>query len=90
MRALIITKLVEEIMTLEQFENSTTKHKNTTISNSEQQKIRNSPLYKGQLSYLKEIILDDCPDINADLLAEKLDINHSTAQILLSDCHKKG
>ena len=81
--------MVEEIMTLEQFDSLSIKHKDTILTNTEKQKIRNTPLYKGQLSYLKEIILSDCPDINPDLLAEKLDISYSIAQILLNDCQQK-
>ena len=88
-RERILKQLVEETMTLEQFETLSIKHKDTTLTNTEKQKIRNTPLYKGQLSYLKEIILADCPDINPDLLAEKLDVSYPVAQILLGDCHQK-
>ena len=83
-----LTHSVEEAMALEQFQNTTTKQKNTTINN-ERNLIRNNPLYKGQLSYLKEIILSDTPDIDADSLSEKLDVSFMTAQILLRDCHKE-
>ncbi len=76
-------------MAYEQFQNTTTKQKNTSIINSDGNIIRNNPLYKGQLAYLKEIILSDCPDIDANLLSEKLDVSFMTAQILLSDCHQK-
>lgn len=76
-------------MALEQFQNSTTKQKNTSIINNDRTIIRNNPLYKGQLSYLREIILSDCPGIDANLLSEKLDVSFITAQILLSDCHEK-
>ena len=76
-------------MALEQFQNSTTKQKNTSIINNEGNIIRKNPRYKGQLSYLREIILSDCPDIDANLLSEKLDVTFLTAQILLSDCYEK-
>ncbi len=76
-------------MALEQFQNSTTKQKNTSIINNEGNIIRKNPRYQGQLSYLREIILFDCPDIDANLLSEKLDVTFLTAQILLSDCYEK-
>ncbi len=76
-------------MALEQFQNSTTKQKNTSIINNEGNIIRKNPRYQGQLSYLREIILSDCPDIDANLLSEKLDVTFLTAQILLSDCYEK-
>ncbi len=84
-----LTHSVEDTMALEQFQNSTAKQKNTSIITNDRNTVRNNPLYKGQLSYLKEIILSDCPDIDANLLSEKLDVTYMTAQVLLSDCHKK-
>jgi len=48
--------------------------------------IRKSPLYKGQLDYLKEVILADFPNINKEQISERLDITHKVAQLLLYDC----
>lgn len=84
-----LTHLVEETMALEQFQNTAIKQKNTTTINTERKIIRNNPLYKGQLSYVKEIILSDTPDIDADLLSEKLDVSFMIAQTLLNDSHEK-
>lgn len=75
-------------MTVEEYNNITQKHNNSAISNAETKKIRSNYLYKGQLDYVKEIVLTDCPDINATDLAEKLDITLEIANLLLLDCKK--
>ncbi|NHJ48728.1 MAG: hypothetical protein FK733_13165 [Asgard group archaeon] len=49
--------------------------------------IRNNPLYKGQLSYIKEILLASMPNLDEDILAERLDISREAAHLLLYDCH---
>ncbi len=50
--------------------------------------IRKNPLYKGQLDYLREIILVDFPNIDANQVVEKLDVRLSIAKLLLADCKK--
>lgn len=49
-------------------------------------RIRKNPLYKGQLSYVKDVLLVDNPDITADAISERLDISTETAKLLLNDC----
>lgn len=56
------------------------------LSTKDCSKIRNNPLYKGQLSYLKEILLANTPGIDEKLLAERLDVSHKVAKLLLYDC----
>ncbi len=48
--------------------------------------IRKKPLYKGQLSYIKDILLADNPEISADIVSERLDVPTETAKLLLNDC----
>ncbi|MBN1330197.1 MAG: hypothetical protein JXA54_12050 [Candidatus Heimdallarchaeota archaeon] len=50
--------------------------------------IRKNPLYKGQLDYLKEVILLDFPNIDVNQIVEKLDVRPSVAKLLLTDCKK--
>ncbi|MFW9922427.1 MAG: hypothetical protein ACFFDW_03965 [Candidatus Thorarchaeota archaeon] len=75
-------------MTSNEFQNLTNTNIKSFTTTEENKSIRNNPLYKGQLSYLKEIILVDCPNIDPDSLSEKLDIPISTAILLLKDCQK--
>jgi hypothetical protein len=49
--------------------------------------IRKSPIYKGRLSYIKEILLDTIPNIDDEILSERLDIPREVAQLLLFDCN---
>ncbi|HUT81031.1 MAG TPA: hypothetical protein VMZ29_07495 [Candidatus Bathyarchaeia archaeon] len=51
--------------------------------------IRKNPLYKGQLDYLKEVILIDFPNIDVNQVVEKLDVRLSIAKLLLADCKKE-
>ena len=51
--------------------------------------IRNTALYKGRLDYIQEILLKDCSDIEAEVLAERLDVPLKVAKLLLEDCKKK-
>ena len=48
--------------------------------------IRKNPLYKGQLSYIRDILLADNPNITADTVSERLDVPTETAKLLLKDC----
>jgi hypothetical protein len=59
------------------------------ISPNEVLQIRKNPLYKGRVSYVKDILLDYCPDLNPELLSEKLDVNLKTAVLILQDCQRK-
>ena len=59
-----------------------------TIANSPEE-IRATLLYKGRLAYIQEILLAECPDIECEALAERLDISKETASLLLEDCRKK-
>ena len=74
-------------MTVEEYQSTT--QKNIQPTNTESKQIRSNYLYKGQLDYVKEIILEDCPEINAEDLAEKLDVSIKTASLLLLDCKNK-
>ena len=76
-------------MTIEQYQNTTQKQNNINTLNIEINNPRNNPLYKGRLSYVKEVILSDCPDINPEDLSEKLDVSISIAKMLLLDCKKR-
>jgi RNA polymerase-binding transcription factor DksA len=51
--------------------------------------IRKKPLYKGRLAYVQDILFDACPELNAELIAERLDVSLPTARLLLLDCQKK-
>ncbi|HUU78385.1 MAG TPA: hypothetical protein VMX55_08555 [candidate division Zixibacteria bacterium] len=75
-------------MTIEQYQETTQKQKSMNIPQAEIKKLRNNPLYKSRLSYIKEVILDDCPDINSIDLSDKLDISIDLAEILLLDCQR--
>ena len=81
--------MVEQDMTIEQFQNTTQKQNNINTLNIENNNPRNDPLYKGRLSYVKEVILCDCPDIDPNDLSEKLDVSINIAKMLLLDCKKK-
>lgn len=59
------------------------------ISPNEVLQIRKNPLYKGRVSYVKDILLDYCPDLDPELLSEKLDVNLKTAVLILQDCQRK-
>ena len=76
-------------MTVEEYQSLTQKQEIAVPTNTECKKIRSNYLYKGQLDYVKEIIIEDCPEINAEDLAEKLDVSIKTASVLLLDCKKK-
>lgn len=67
--------------------------KNTTIakqvsgmSTDECIKIRKNRMYKGQLSYIKNILLKDNPELTDSILSERLDVSKSVAKLLLHDC----
>lgn len=60
------------------------------LSKKDCSEIRNNPLYKGQLSYLKEILMASTPGIDEELLAERLDVSHKVAKLLLYDCQIKN
>jgi hypothetical protein len=59
------------------------------ISPDEVKQIKKNPLYKGRVSYVKDILLDYCPDLDPELLSEKLDVNLKTAVLILQDCQRK-
>ncbi len=51
--------------------------------------IRTSSLYKGRLSYVKDILINECSNIDENIVAERLDISKEQALLLLIDCLKK-
>lgn len=61
----------------------------TKISPNEVTQIKKNPLYKGRVSYVKDILLDYCPELDPELLSEKLDVNLKTAVLILQDCQRK-
>ena len=75
-------------MTIEQYQETTQKNESMKTSLTENKKMRNNPLYKGRLSYVMDVILNDYPNINPQDLSDKLDISIDLAEMILLDCQK--
>ncbi len=66
-------------------QNKTISRDDSKISPEDVLQIKKNPLYKGRVSYVKDILLDYCPDLDPELLSEKLDVNLKTAVLILRD-----
>ena len=49
-------------------------------------KIRKNRMYKGQLDYIKEVLLAENTNLDDSSLSERLDVSKSVAKLLLHDC----
>ena len=47
--------------------------------------IRNRPLYRRQLTYIKDILSGEFPNINEEIISERLDVSIEIAKLLLQD-----
>jgi len=70
-------------------QNKKSSRNDSKISPEDILQIKRNPLYKGRVSYVKDILLDYCPDLDPELLSEKLDVNLKTAVLILRDCQRK-
>jgi len=50
--------------------------------------IRKNPLYRGQLAYLRDILMAEHPNLDADIVSERLDVTPTVARLLIDDCQK--
>ncbi len=50
--------------------------------------IRKNPLYRGQLAYLRDILMAEHPNLDADIVSERLDVSPTVARLLIDDCQK--
>ena len=50
--------------------------------------IRKNPLYRGQLAYLRDILMAENPNIDEEFVSERLDVSPSIAKLLIDDCQK--
>ena len=50
--------------------------------------IRNNPLYRGQLAYLRDILMAEHPNLDEEMVSERLDVSTTVAKLLIDDCQK--
>ncbi|NHJ32816.1 MAG: hypothetical protein FK732_08130 [Asgard group archaeon] len=50
--------------------------------------IRNNPLYRGQLAYLRDILMVEHPNLDEEIVSERLDVSPTVAKLLIDDCQK--
>lgn len=52
--------------------------------------IRKNPLYKGQLAYLRDILMAEHPNLDEEIVSERLDVTPTIAKLLIDDCQKSN
>jgi len=52
--------------------------------------IRRNPLYRGQLSYLRDILMAEYPNLDVEIVSERLDVSPNVAKLLIDDCQKSS
>jgi hypothetical protein len=52
--------------------------------------IRKNPLYKGQLAYLRDILMAEHPNLDEEIVSERLDVTPTVAKLLIDDCQKSN
>ena len=50
--------------------------------------IRSNPLYRGQLAYLRDILMAEHPHLDEEIVSERLDVAPNVAKLLIDDCQK--
>lgn len=50
--------------------------------------IRSNPLYRGQLAYLRDILMAEHPYLDEEIVSERLDVSTNIAKLLIDDCQK--
>ena len=50
--------------------------------------VRKNPLYKGQLAYLRDILMAEHPNLDEEIVSERLDVSPTVAKLLIDDCQK--
>ena len=51
-------------------------------------KIKSNPLYRGQLAYLRDILMAENPNLDEEIVSERLDVSTNIARLLIDDCQK--
>jgi len=66
-------------------EKSTRTTDSTSTIAQKYEQIRKSPLYQGQLSYIKEFLIPNGSKLDVETLIERLDVSPDVAKLLLND-----
>ena len=79
-------------MTTRHSPNTATQMKITTEdgrrNNGDSINIRSNPLYRGQLAYLRDILMAEHPHLDEEIVSERLDVSTNVAKLLIDDCQK--
>ncbi len=79
-------------MTTRHSPNATTQMKITnedeSRNNGDSTNIRSNPLYRGQLAYLRDILMAEHPNLDEEIVSEQLDVSTNIARFLIDDCQK--
>lgn len=57
-------------------------------NNGDSTNIKSNPLYRGQLAYLRDILMAEHPNLDEEIVSERLDVAPNVAKLLIDDCQK--
>ncbi|MHA1123845.1 MAG: hypothetical protein ACTSPC_13705 [Candidatus Heimdallarchaeota archaeon] len=79
-------------MTTQHSPNAATQMKITNEDESrntgESTNIRSNTLYRGQLAYLRDILMAEHPNLDEEIVSERLDVSTNIAKLLIDECQK--